>query len=208
MNLSIVKTIAATPDPVDLATVSAYLRADLDIPSEAEHLQLLIAQAANEVERITGRVLLSSTFRQSQSDWSEFPDNYLHNRNSLRSRALELPRSPLLTVTSVKYYDEDGEQQTVSSDNYLVCTDLEPGQIYFKTDFDLPVLQTRPDAVQVVFTAGHATTIGNIPPRLKMAMLLLCREYYAGGSPNAESGDDYNRAMLILNGEKVGGWTR
>lgn len=208
MEQSIVRTIQAAIQPLDIESVANYLRTDGD--AEGEHLDDLINMAAAEVERITGRVMLSSTFRLQQATWVDaLQAKYTPPVGQERlPHTLELPRTPLRTVTSVKYYDTDNVQQTLDAAQYIVCTDLEPGLVYLKSENDWPALAERPDAVQVIFTAGHGTTLAEIPARLKMAMLLLCREYYAGGSPNTSStSSDAMRAMDIINGYKVGGWT-
>ena len=199
--MSIVRTIAPEFSPIDLETVANYLRVDLT--EDVAHLEHLIGQAVEEVERFTGRVLLSATYRLSQGDWPTDALGYY-------LPTLELPRSPLLTVTSVKYYDESDILQTLDPARYIVCTDMEPGHTYLKSAYDWPDLSERPDAVQVVFTAGHATSVSAVPARLKMAMFLLCRYYYAGGSPNSatERADDHQKAMDILVGQRVGGWVQ
>lgn len=198
---SIVRTIAPVFSPLDLEALANYLR--VDAQEDVTHLEHLAAQAADEVERLTGRVLLSSTYRLSQDNWPTDAIGYY-------LRAIELPRTPLLTVTSVKYYDEADVLQTLDSAQYIVCTDSEIGQVYLKAAYTWPDLSERPDAVQVLFTAGHATQVSEVPARLKMAMLLLCRYYYAGGTPNdrIEKADDYEKAMDILAGQKVGGWVQ
>lgn len=209
MHQSIKQTVPPFPQPLDIVTLANYLRSDPD--EDSESLALLSAQAAEEVERITGRVPLLSTYRLQQSAWveTESPRYSATADQSLASRSLEIPRTPLLEVTSVKYYDADGVQQTLSADSYIVCTDAEPGIIYLKSEYEWPELADRPDAVEIIFTAGISTTVQSIPARMKQAMLLLCRYYYAGGTPNeGDMGSDEERAMHILEGLKVGGWVK
>jgi uncharacterized phiE125 gp8 family phage protein len=208
VNQSIVQSVAPILLPLDLVSVANYLRTDPDEDGDA--LEQLIAQAAAEVERLTGRVCLASTYRLQQSDWTEIPagPHWASPSREPRPRTLELPRTPLIAVTSVKYYDQDGTQQTLDPSRYIVCPDLEPGLIYLNADLSWPTLQVRPDAVQVIFTAGHSTTVAAVPALLKQAMLLLCRFYYGGGTPNDDTAilNDYQKAENILTGQKVGGW--
>lgn len=211
----LVQTVAPQSWPVSVAEVASYLRA----PDEVDdaHISLLIEQAVEEVTRITGRALTTATFRATFSTWPKV--NVLPGGVWLPefgrvtggySRVLELPVAPLLSVTSVQYYADDAETlSTLSDGNYIVATDNAPGLIYLKDDYDWPDLEERPDAVHVTFKAGYGLDPKLVPARLRMAILLLCRYYYAGGSPNGLSDGklDMDRANAILDGYKITGFT-
>lgn len=186
--------------PLDLSRVANYLRTDLS--DDVEGLELLIARAAEEAERYTGRAMLNGTYRYTLSAWPKNAAGYV-------SRIIELPRSPLVSVTSVQYYDDTNTLVTLSTSQYIVATDFEPGCIYLQTDYDWPELTERPDAVQITFVAGSGTKPVDVSPSLRQAMLLLCRAEYAGGNPNTSASpeDDMKAANRILDTQKAGGWT-
>lgn len=200
---------ATSTYPATVEEVAAYLRADA--AGEAAHLTSLLQMAVDEVERYTGRALLSATYKLVLADWprgaSEFA-SYPRYPKGPYLRTLELPRSPVTQIATVKYYPAGSEVlTTLSSSQYIAVTDYEPGMVYLKEDYDWPELSERPDAVQVTFVAGY--TFQNIPKAIKQAILLLCRFYYAGGNPNDvdQGGNDLDKAHLLLNKLRIAGWS-
>jgi len=205
--LQIVTPAATYPATVD--EVATYLRADA--AGEAAHLTALLQHAVDEVERYTGRALLSATYRLVLADWprggTEFATYPRYPRGPY-IRTIELPRTPATAITSVSYYPANSETLTVlPSSQYIAVTSYEPGMVYLKEGYEWPELSERPDAVQVTFTAGY--TLQDIPKSVKQAILLLCRFYYAGGSPNDvdQGGSDIDKAHLLLNKLRISGWS-
>lgn len=92
---------------------------------------------------------------------------------------LKLPRPPLLSVGSVKRYDEAGALQTLATSYYLVRTPWrQPGVIELAPDQDWPQVQASRDFPVVIrFTAGYASA-GAVPAKLKQAILLLVGHWY------------------------------
>jgi len=194
----IVRTSSSQVYAIDVEGVSAYLRTDLS--EDLEAINLLIQRASEMIERRSGRAMLTATFRATYSFWPKLA-------TGSPSRVIELPRSPLVSVTSVQYYDTDDVLQTIATTNYIVCTDPEPGMVYLKSSYDLPETSTRPDAVTITFTAGYGNAPRDVPASLRQAMLLICREENPNGNPNAQAGSDMKAAESIIDSFKVGGWT-
>jgi len=103
----------------------------------------------------------------------------LHLRSFLcgRGRKLYLPRPPLTSVTSVKYYDEDDADQTVDATNYYVHTFGSPGMIEFKDTYQLPTIESREDAVRIEFVCGVADA-SSLPSSVKEGLIFLIRFLY------------------------------
>lgn len=71
---------------------------------------------------------------------------------------LRIPRPPLIGVTSVEYRDENGDWQTVSTSNYQVNSEADPGFVRFLDNFDFPDLyENDPYPVRLTYTAGYKT---------------------------------------------------
>jgi len=89
--------------------------------------------------------------------------------------AFQLPRSPLITLDSIKYDDEDGIEQTLGASVYGVDSVGEmPARIWLKGGESWPT--TYPDAletVRVLFTAGYGTAGADVPASIRAALLLL-----------------------------------
>jgi hypothetical protein len=79
-------------------------------------------------------------------------------RGGLDRWSLELPKSPLLSVTSVQYVDGSGALQTLDPSQYLVDTATKPGRVTPAFGLAWPVARRQMDAVRVTFVAGHPVT--------------------------------------------------
>lgn len=195
-----VRIIDATSEPVSLSEAQAWLR--VDSQDDATELTTLITTARQIVEDFTGRALLTQTWRLVASEWPE-------GRFAGVENVVQLPRSPLASVTSVKYYPENGgAQATFASTNYHVVTALTPGAIVLADGASWPDLAVRPDAVEVNFTAGEASA-ATVPAGLRHAVLLVLAHLYELRSP-VNVGNIVNELPFslrhLLESHRVEGW--
>ena len=65
-----------------------------------------------------------------------------------------LPRAPLQSVTSITYIDQNGDTQTLATDQYTVDTDSKPGRIVPAYNVTWPSTRYVIQAVTVEFVAG------------------------------------------------------
>jgi uncharacterized phiE125 gp8 family phage protein len=100
-------------------------------------------------------------------------DYYLHEFPSV----IDLPLSPVTSVASVKYYDEGGVLQTVSSSNYDADLKSLVPTITPVSGYAWPSTAQKPNAVVVQFVAGYAA---NHPDLLTVreAMLMHIQAHY------------------------------
>ncbi len=211
MTYGLTRTVAPGSLPISAAEVRNYLRIDGDDDDVA--IGLLIAQACEEAEAVTGRALVSATYKATFEDWPRNPARFAdwpYGGIAPYSPQFLLPRTPLVSVTSVQYYAEDAATlTTLSTSAYRVITDREQGFIELVDGETWPDLEPRSDAVQVTFVAGSGSSSSDVPAGIRQAMLLLCRHYYAGGNPNTYAGNetDHARATTLLRQNKTHGWT-
>ena len=90
---------------------------------------------------------------------------------------IELPRPPLISVTSITYVDGDGTTQTWASNQYVVDAPSGPkaarGRISPAYGVTWPTTRDQMNAVTIRFVAGYGHASGpRLPPLLKAAMLL------------------------------------
>ena len=82
-------------------------------------------------------------------------------------------------MTSIKYKDAAGDESTLSSANYVVDTDSQPGRIRLTSAGSWPGGTLYPaSAIRVRFTAGYGDAPAAVPYNLRMAVLLLAGHYY------------------------------
>lgn len=133
-------------EPVTYAQAADHLLVDSD--DDETYITALISVARRYLENATGRVGIQSTMRMTQGKWANHSCGY---------PVVELRRSPLVSVTSVSYYPSGSEVlTTLDAGNYRVITNTTPPSVQVYQN--LPALEDRPDAVQVVFVAGHASS--------------------------------------------------
>jgi uncharacterized phiE125 gp8 family phage protein len=165
MNYNVIVTTPPGELPVKLANAKMQCRRT-DTTAEDALLEDLIAQATATVEKFTGRALITQTLEVSF--WG-FPCG----------RVLELPRPQVQSVTSVKYFDEAGVEQTLSSGAYHVDTRGEArGRIVLHADYSWPTVQLyRPNSVIVRYVAGYGGAAA-VPQPICQAILLYVEAFY------------------------------
>ena len=160
-----VLTTAPTTEPIILAEAKAHLRQTL--PDDDLYIERLIKAARIEAENYTGRAL------HAQS-WTQYLDGFPNE--------ITLQRRPILDVTSIKYVDRDGVQQTLASSEYRV--DIHQGRI--ERDYDStgwPDTRAVINAVEVEYRAGYKDTaaspeVGSVPEDITQAILLMVGAWY------------------------------
>lgn len=164
------QTGGASSEPVTLEELKTHLRIDHDT-DDTELSQFIIA-ATDHTEKVIGRCLVAKTI---DCYMDAFPSGF---------RPIILPWAPLVSVTSIKYYDNDDTLQTWSDTEYTVDSNQEyNGLVYPGSDYDYPSPRVYPKSVIIEYIAGYADTGGNdsadrIPQSLKIAVMMLAGHLY------------------------------
>jgi len=178
---------APTEEPVTLATAQEHLR-NTDDQELGSIRQKLKAATDFCQRRISGhRQFMPATYELVLED---FP-------GADRDEEIELPRPPLQSVTHIKYYDDDGTLQTVSTGDYNVITPSDdPGYVEPAFGETWPTTRSRSDAVTVRFSAGYASR-AKVPETIKEAILLKLEHLW---DPERVKEADISRAIDDLLG--------
>lgn len=149
-------------------------------------LQANLATARQSVEREGNISLVEQTVRLSTRtfDGDEPVPQYV--LTCVGHPGIRLLRPPVLSVLSVSYYDAANVLQTVDVADYYV-TDEQIPRVLMVESFSYPTLYRRPDAVRVVYKAGHAPA--SSPP-------LVQADYAAAVPDNAKSAIKLGVQML------------
>lgn len=156
---------APTAEPCSLAEVKRHVRVPTDDPQHDAVLSALLTAARQYVENHTGRQLCSATYDAKRDS--------LPADNS----AIYLPRPPLSSVTSLKYLDSNGTEQTWAASNYRVSTGTDPGRISLAYATCWPTVRAVSDGVTIRFVAGYGGA-ASVPQALKAAILLLVGNWF------------------------------
>lgn len=153
---------AATTYPITLAEAKLHCR--VDSTDDDALIEALITAATEMCEQQTGRAIMAQTWELTLD---AFPD------------AFELTRVPVQSVTSLKYYDADGVQQTLSNTLYSLDTADEYGWGYVVPVYAgaWPTSRDQINAVALRYVAGYADA-ASVPEGLKQWIKLMLSTMY------------------------------
>jgi uncharacterized phiE125 gp8 family phage protein len=164
---------APTYEPISAADVAEYIRVD-DLAQDELLLEGMITAARQYLEEYLSRPIATQTLEEALTGWA----NPIVLDSSLQS------------VTSIKYLDLNGVEQTLASNQYLVDTYSEPAQITPAYNVEFPELYAVPNNVKVRYVAGYTSggspDLNPMPKPLRFAMMLIIGDLYA----NREAGGD------------------
>lgn len=160
---------APESEPVTLAEAKAHMRVTHD--DEDTLITALIAAAREACEQKLGRALITQT-------WEKVLDAFPENE-------IRLPWPPLISITSVKYIDTSGAQQTLAADVYTIDADSEPGWLLLADGETWPETLDVANAVRVRYSAGYGAA-GAVPQSIKAWLLLKIAELYEHREASSE----------------------
>ena len=163
-------TTAWSETAITLAESKTHLR--LEGSEDDTYLNALISTAQFAVEKYTGRSITNQTLKLGldglpyADDNKYYPEGFFTAPDINRSLGyIVLPRPPLVSVTHLKYYDEDNTATTFSASNYHVDTQSEPGRLVLKRGKTFPSasdLRTA-NAYEITFVAGYGSSRDDVP---------------------------------------------
>ena len=175
-------TTAPSTEPVSLADAKVHLRTVTGDTSEDNAVITPLIVAAREYcENFTRRAFAAQTVKA-------YPDGWEDN--------IKLPMPPLVSVTSIKYYDEDDAEYTLASADYQVDTIGGTIQILEEPTETLRLL----NPIVIEYAAGYTT----LPKTLRQAMLLFIADKYQNrGDEPTEKAAEAIKSLLY---QHKAGW--
>lgn len=159
--------VSAAPGEEPVSLLEARTAARVSVEEEDTLLGQLIVSARQWGEAITGRAFVTQSW---ELKLPRFPDC-----------AIELPKPPLVSVTSVKYLDTAGVEQTwAPTTGYIVtgaAAEMTRGSIEPAYGVCYPSTQAVPDAVRIIYVAGYGAAAA-VPQGIKRALLYHIAEAY------------------------------
>ena len=145
---------APTELPVTMQMAKRHLR--VTDGDEDDLIRALIGGATDHAQTVTNRQMVSATYEYTLNAWED---------------VIYLPRPPLSSVTTVKYIDTDGVEQTLANTVYDVYTNTEPGFLRLGFNQSWPSIRSTQDAITVAYVAGYGDGV-DVPEGLKAAIKL------------------------------------
>lgn len=177
--------IKPASEPVTVDEVKLYTR----IPHTVEDslISIWIEAARKAAEDYQHRTYVTQT-------WTLFFDRF-------PGSCFLIPRPPLISIESIKYYDTDNVETEFDSSNYFVDTTSEVGRVSLNFGGQWPAITLRPiNGVMVTFVCGYGAAL-DVPDDVKEAIMLYCAWRYENRT--AEAGELPRNFYDILNPDKL-----
>ena len=171
-------------EPVSLAEVKADLR--IDHTDDDVRLARLITEARQSIDG-PRTSFMRSLMPQT---WELVLDGYPISE-------IRLPTAPVASITSIKYDDADGVEQTISANDYYLDEASEPPWVVpAATGWPVGTLAAV-NAVRVRFVSGYANADA-VPGDIKGAIRLKVQQAYDGTDTSKTVWDLLSQWRLFL----------
>lgn len=157
-----VRTADAQDEPVSVDELVQHSR----ISGTADNAWLAVAikAARHKVEEEIGRALLTQT-------WTAYLDGFPCGE-------IRLPRPRALAITSVKYIDTNGAQQTLASSVYQLDARSEPSRFGLAYAQSWPSTRDQMNAVEIAYTCGYGAQPEHVPAAIRHAIMMIVAHLY------------------------------
>ena len=161
MNRSLKEETLNTTPLFTTAEAKDFLK--VDTTADDTLIDNLVFAATESCQIYTNQYFLKVTLEQYSDNWDGIYTLY---------------KSPVISITHIKYYDSNDTEQTLASSNYILDNVSKPARIGLAVDATLPDLADRINAVHVKYTVGYGTASTDVPDGIKQAVLLTLGNWY------------------------------
>lgn len=172
--MALIRIAGPAVEPISVDDMKVHLRVDFD--DEDALIAQYISAARQKLEQRCARSFVQQTWELRAAEFAE---------------TIEVPKPPTVEISSVKYIDEDGVEQTVDSADYDLVHggEFESSSLIWLTDRPTDLYQ-RADAARIQFVAGWAPDgvvdpvanpddyVANVPWAIRQAILFLAGHLY------------------------------
>lgn len=152
------------PAELPVSVVEAKLAATAESTEyDSAFEDIWIPAAVDQAElRLGGRAIIEQKWRVTLDSFKQ---------------TIRLPKSPLISVESIKYIDTDGILQTLANTEYQVKTDEVEGLVYPAYGKAWPSVRCEPGAIRIEFSAGFGAA-ADVPASIKNWILMAVATWY------------------------------
>ena len=152
--------------PISLKEAKKHLRIEIGQTEDDDYIDRKIASATEIAEQLLHRRLITQTWCYYLETWPA-------------GDTIIMPFGKLQSVTSVKYKDENGDESTWSSDEYIVDIKTDPGEIVLGYNESFPDDTLYPsNAITIEFVCGYGANGSNVPSMIRDAICLIVEDLY------------------------------
>ena len=151
----------ATSNPITLTEAKTHLK--VDTTADDTFITNLIKSATSSAQESTNRFFIQTTIQQVGDKWEDISNLF---------------KSPVLSVTNIKYVSTDGILTTLNSSVYFLDDVNKPARIGLKPNQSYPEIIDRLNAVQVNYVVGLAAGPDEVDEGIRQALLLTIGNWY------------------------------
>lgn len=173
---------APSVEPVALADVKQHAR--IDTTADDGFIPTLITGARQWVEQYTGRAIINQTWQLAIDQWPTVKEEWWDGVRDGAIGALDqmgfvsLPRPPLVSITSVQYFDNTDTAATWPSSNYFADTVRQPGRLCLRMGATWPTPTRLSNGIIITYVAGYGSSGTYVPEPIKTAIRQLVTHWY------------------------------
>ncbi|MCF6344752.1 MAG: head-tail connector protein [Devosiaceae bacterium] len=150
-------------EPVTLAQTKEFLR--IDEAHEDDFINSLIVAARIHVESITARALISQSWRVVRDCWPS-------------DRTIHLPVGPLISLSAITTYDDDGNASTLPLAQFQPETEIAPARIFLPSNISGQSVMRQRGAIEIDYVAGFGVSSDDVPSDIKQAIFTLIAYWF------------------------------
>ena len=177
-----------TGESVDVVT-TAQIKSNLRISSsDSTHdTQIEICRDASisVAKEYLQKSLMHRTLKLSL-DNIPFSDSVLPNTEGIttgpfleyRQRSVNLPFSPLVSVTHVKTFDDSDNATTMAASRYYVDTASDYGRVILRTGETWDDMLRVGNAIEITYVAGYGSVATSVPAGIRQGIIVLASHYF------------------------------
>ena len=155
-------TVQPATEPITLVEAKEHLR--VDFSDEDTYIQTLIVSARKYCESYTNKVFITQTWRQNINN---FPN------------VIKLKVNPVVSLTSLKYYDGDETQQTITDSSANLQKDFlsDVGSLHQGLTNAWPSIGSTINPIEITTVCGYGAA-SDVPDDIKHAIKIMVSHLY------------------------------
>jgi len=187
MAFGCIQTVPPVGEPCDIFTLNQMMR--VNVTNENNLMTLYLTSARQTFENLSQTQVMQATWKMTLDFWPGWeniwayaqqrqydPNYFIYQLLYRQYGVIYIPRPPLISITSVSYYDGSNVLQVWDTSNYTVDLSRIPGRIYTTGTFPTSSITHKP-AIEITFVAGYPN-LAAVPALIKQGIYLLAGTWY------------------------------
>ena len=176
---------AESVDVVTTAQIKSNLRIASNDSTHDTQIEICRDASISVAKEYLQKSLMNRTLKLSL-DNIPFSDSILPNQEGIttgpfleyRQRSVNLPFSPLVSVSSVKTFDDSDNETTMASSRYYVDTASDYGRVVLRTGETWDDMLRVANAIEITYVAGYGSIATSVPAGIRQGIIVLASHYF------------------------------